>query len=203
MEPVRVKVCGLTRVEDALTAERLGAWALGFVFAPSKRRVTPEQAAAIGARLGPFVARVGVFVDAPPDEVLAVAERARLSAVQLHGDEPPEWAEALRRRLPVIKAVRLAGPPDPALAAYPADALLVDGPRPGSGEAYDWGWIEPLADHPRLIVAGGLSPERLPGLFARVCPYAVDVSSGVESAPGAKDPARLAAFLQAARRGCG
>ncbi|XOB98468.1 phosphoribosylanthranilate isomerase [Deinococcota bacterium DY0809b] len=203
MEPVRTKVCGLTRTEDALAAERLGAWAVGFVFAPSKRRVTPEQAAAIGARLGPFVVRVGVFVDAPPAEVLEVARRARLSAVQLHGEEPPEWAEALRRRLPVIKAVRLAGPPDPALAAYPADALLVDGPRPGSGEAYDWGWLEPLADHPRLIVAGGLTPERLLELFARVCPYAVDVSSGVEAAPGVKDPQRLAAFLQAARRGCG
>ncbi|WP_456414290.1 phosphoribosylanthranilate isomerase [Oceanithermus profundus] len=203
MEPVRAKVCGLTRAEDALAAERLGAWAVGFVFAPSKRRVTPEQAAAIGARLGPFVARVGVFVDAPPAEVLEVARRARLSAVQLHGEEPPEWAEALRRHLPVIKAVRLAGPPDPALVAYPADALLVDGPRPGSGEAYDWGWLEPLADHPRLIVAGGLTPERLPELFARVCPYAVDVSSGVESAPGVKDEARMRAFLQRVRRGCG
>ncbi|ADR37647.1 phosphoribosylanthranilate isomerase [Oceanithermus profundus DSM 14977] len=203
MEPVRAKVCGLTRAEDALAAERLGAWAVGFVFAPSKRRVTPEQAAAIGARLGPFVARVGVFVDAPPAEVLEVARRARLSAVQLHGEEPPEWAEALRRHLPVIKAVRLAGPPDPALVAYPADALLVDGPRPGSGEAYDWGWLEPLADHPRLIVAGGLTPERLPELFTRVCPYAVDVSSGVESAPGVKDEARMRAFLQRVRRGCG
>nr|WP_041554916.1 phosphoribosylanthranilate isomerase [Oceanithermus profundus] len=200
---MRAKVCGLTRAEDALAAERLGAWAVGFVFAPSKRRVTPEQAAAIGARLGPFVARVGVFVDAPPAEVLEVARRARLSAVQLHGEEPPEWAEALRRHLPVIKAVRLAGPPDPALVAYPADALLVDGPRPGSGEAYDWGWLEPLADHPRLIVAGGLTPERLPELFTRVCPYAVDVSSGVESAPGVKDEARMRAFLQRVRRGCG
>ena len=203
MEPVRAKVCGLTRAEDALAAERLGAWAVGFVFAPSKRRVTPEQAAAIGARLGPFVTRVGVFVDAPPEEVLAVVRTARLGAVQLHGSEPPEWAEALRRHLPVIKAVRLSGPPDPALLAYPADALLADGRRPGSGEAYDWGWLEPLADHPRLIVAGGLSPERLPELFARLCPYAVDVSSGVESAPGVKDEARLRAFLQRVRRGCG
>ncbi len=203
MRTVRTKVCGITREADARAAERLGVWALGFVFAPSKRRVTPEQAAAIGARLGPFVARVGVFVDAPPGEVLEVARRARLSAVQLHGDEPPEWAEELRRHLPVIKAVRLSGPPGPELAAYPADALLVDGPRPGSGEAYDWSWLEPLTDRPRLIVAGGLTPERLPELFARVCPYAVDVSSGVEAAPGIKDPARLEAFLQAARRGCG
>ncbi len=203
MHAVRTKVCGITREEDALAAEQLGAWALGFVFAPSKRRVEPETAAAIGAVLGPFVVRVGVFVDAPPGEVLEVARRARLSAVQLHGDEPPEWAEELRRHLPVIKAVRLSGPPESELAAYPADALLVDGLRPGSGEAYDWSWLEPLADHPRLIVAGGLTPERLPELFTRVCPYAVDVSSGVEATPGIKDPARLEAFLQAARRGCG
>jgi phosphoribosylanthranilate isomerase len=149
------------------------------------------------------VARVRVFVDADPAEVLAVAREARLTAVQLHGDEPPAWAAELRRHLPVIKAVRLSGPPEPELTAYPADALLVDGPRPGSGEAYDWGWLEPLVDHPRLIVAGGLTAGRLPGLFARLCPYAVDVSSGVESAPGRKDAARLRAFLQAARRGCG
>ncbi|HGY09805.1 MAG TPA: phosphoribosylanthranilate isomerase [Oceanithermus profundus] len=203
MRPVRVKVCGLTRIEDALAAERLGAWALGFVFARSKRRVTPERAAAIARRLGPFVTRVGVFVNAEPKTVLDVARRARLSAVQLHGDEPPEWAEALRLHLPVIKAFRLDGPADPAWLDYPADALLVDGADPGSGQPYDPAWLTPLADHPHLIVAGGLTPERLPGLFERLCPYAVDVSSGVERRPGVKDPGRVALFLQAASAGCG
>lgn len=203
MEPVRAKVCGLTRAEDALAAERLGAWAVGFVFAPSKRRVTPAQAAAIGARLGPFVTRVGVFVDTEPDEVLAVARAARLDAVQLHGSEPPQWAERIGTRLPVIKAFRLQGPADPAWRSYPASAILVDGAVPGSGRPYDPAWLEPLKDHPRLIVAGGLTPERLSELFARLCPYAVDVSSGVESAPGVKDPARMRAFLQRVRRACG
>ncbi len=203
MEPVRVKVCGLTRAEDALAAERLGAWAVGFVFAPSKRRVAPEQAAAVGARLGPFVTRVGVFVDTDPDEVLAVARTARLGAVQLHGAEPPEWAERIGARLPVIKAFRLSGPADPAWRTYPASAILLDGAAPGSGRPYDPAWLEPLAGHPRLIVAGGLSPERLPELFARLCPYAVDVSSGVERRPGVKDPDRLARFLEAAAAGCG
>ncbi|AEB10890.1 phosphoribosylanthranilate isomerase [Marinithermus hydrothermalis] len=199
---MRVKICGITRLEDALEAERLGAWAVGFVFAPSKRRVTPEQAAAISRELGPFVRRVGVFVDTPPEEVLEVVRAARLDAVQLHGDEPPEWSEALRARLPVIKAVRLEGPPDPAVLEYPADALLVDGPRPGSGEAYDWAWLEPLARHPRLIVAGGLHPETLPRLLRRFRPYGVDVSSGVEVRPGVKDWGRMAAFLRAVRA-CG
>ncbi len=200
---VRVKVCGITRLEDALTAERLGAWAVGFVFAPSKRRIEPGVAAKIGSRLGPFVSRVGVFVDADPEEVLAVAAKARLSVLQLHGNEPPEWAERLRKYLPVVKAFRLSARADPGWRDYPADAILLDGAVPGSGRSYDPAWLEPLADHPRLIVAGGLTPERLPELFAHLCPYAVDVSSGVESVPGIKNESRLRAFLQAARRGCG
>ncbi len=184
-------------------AERLGAWALGFVFAPSKRRVEPDQAAAIARRLGPFAARVGVFVDSEPEEVLRVARRAGLTALQLHGSEPPEWAAALRRHLPVIKAFRLSGPADPAWLEYPADAILVDGATPGSGKPYQPEWLGPLWSHPRLIVAGGLTAERLGELYAYGCPYAVDVSSGVESSPGRKDAQKLKAFLQASARGCG
>ncbi|WP_457638056.1 phosphoribosylanthranilate isomerase [Oceanithermus sp.] len=193
----------MTRPEDLRAAEELGVWAVGFVFASSKRQVSAERAAELGRVLGPFVTRVGVFVDSPPEEVLRVAETARLSAVQLHGNEPPEWAEKLSRWLPVIKAVRLQGPASPDWLDYPADALLVDGPVPGSGKPYDPGWLEPLWQHPRLIIAGGLTPERLPELFRYGCPYAVDVSSGVESAPGVKDAGRMAAFIQAARAACG
>ena len=195
---VRTKICGMTRAEDLRRAEELGVWAVGFVFAPSKRQVTPEQAARLGRALGPFVSRVGVFVNAPPAEVLQTAHTARLSAVQLHGDEPPEWAEEVAARVPVIKAVRLSGPADPAWLDYPASALLVDGAVPGSGKPYDPAWLEPLWRHPRLIVAGGLTPERLPELFAYGCPYAVDVSSGVEEAPGRKSAELMAAFLRAA-----
>ncbi len=200
---VKTKICGMTRVEDVRTAEELGVWAVGFVFAPSKRQVSAEQAAELGRGLGPFVSRVGVFVDSPPEEVLHIARAARLSAVQLHGNEPPEWAEEIGRWLPVIKAVRLTGPAEAAWLDYPASALLVDGAVPGSGKPYDPVWLEPLWQHPRLIVAGGLTPERLPELFDHGCPYAVDVSSGVEAVPGVKDAGKMAAFVQAAKVACG
>jgi len=200
---VRTKICGMTRAEDLRIAEELGVWAVGFVFAPSKRQVSAERAAELGRALGPFVGRVGVFVDSPPEEVLRIARTARLSAVQLHGSEPPEWAEELGRWLPVIKAVRLTGPAEAAWLNYPASALLVDGAVPGSGKPYDPAWLEPLWKHPRLIVAGGLTPERLPELFSHGCPYAVDVSSGVEAAPGVKDADKMAAFVQAANKACG
>ncbi len=182
--------------------EALGVHAVGFVFAPSRRRVTPEEAAGIAAALGPMVARVGVFVDAPPEEVLEVAEAARLTALQLHGDEPPQVARRLGRRYPVIKAFRVRGAPDPAMFRYPADALLLDGPRPGSGTAFDWGWLASVPAGARVVVAGGLTPENVCGLLQRFRPYAVDVSSGVEARPGVKDRDRVRAFLRAVE-GCG
>ena len=200
---VKTKICGMTREEDLQRAEELGVWAIGFVFAASKRQISAERAAELGRVLGPFTSRVGVFVDSPPEEVLRVAEVARLSAVQLHGNEPKQWAEEVGRWLPVIKAVRLTGPADPAWLNYPASALLVDGAVPGSGKPYDPSWLEPLWRHPRLIVAGGLTPNRLPELFDHGCPYAVDVSSGVEAAPGIKDANKMASFIQAARGACG
>jgi len=200
---VRTKICGMTRKEDVRLAEELGVWAVGFVFARSKRQIAPRKAAELGRTLGPFVGRVGVFVDSPPEEVLRVARAARLSTVQLHGGEPPEWAEEIGRWLPVIKAVRLTGPANPTWLDYPASALLVDGAVPGSGKPYDPSWLEPLWRHPRLIVAGGLTPERLPELFSHGCPYAVDVSSGVEEVPGVKDADKMAAFVRAAASGCG
>lgn len=155
---MRVKICGITRLEDALLAEALGAFALGFVLAPgSRRRIAPEAARAIGEALGPFVVRVGVFRDQPPEEVLRLMEEARLQVAQLHGEEPPEWAEAVGRFYPVIKAFPLEGPARPEWADYPAQALLLDGKRPGSGEAYPRAWAKPLlATGRRVILAGGL-----------------------------------------------
>jgi len=182
--------------------DALGVDAVGFVFAPSKRRVTPEQAAALSKALGPFVARVGVFVNEDPGRVLEIAEEVRLEAVQLHGHEPPEQARRLARRLPVIKAFKLHGPPDPALFSYPADAYLLDGPRPGSGQAFDWSWLAGVPRDARIIVAGGLRPENVCELLQRVSPYAVDTSSGVERAPGVKDRDLVGAFLRAVER-CG
>ena len=171
--------------------------ALGFVFAPSPRRVSPERAAAIASELGPFVARVGVFVNAGLEEILATAETAGLTAIQLHGDEPPELAAALSGRYPVIKAFRLREGVPPGALDYPASALLLDGPRPGSGRAFDWDWLGDLPPGRRVIVAGGLTPENVCSLLHRYRPYGVDTSSGVESAPGVKDWRRIAAFVRA------
>lgn len=194
---VKAKICGITRLEDALLAEQWGAWAVGFILVPGSRRYRPpEHYAPISRALGPFITRVGVFQDTPPEAVLEAMQAACLQVVQLHGNEPPEWAEALRRHFPVIKAFRLSAPADPRLADYPADALMLDGTSPGSGQGYPLAWIEPLRHHPRLIVAGGLNPENLGPVLA-LRPYAVDVSSGVEEAPGLKSPDKLRAFLQA------
>ncbi|TBH17648.1 phosphoribosylanthranilate isomerase [Thermus thermamylovorans] len=202
---VRVKICGLTRLEDALLAEALGAHALGFVLAPgSKRRISPETARTISEALGPFVVRVGVFRDQGPEEVLKLMEAARLQVAQLHGAEPPEWAERVGRFFPVVKAFSLEGPARPEWAAYPAQALLLDGKAPGSGEGYPRAWARPLLETgARVILAGGLTPENL-GEVLPLKPYALDLASGVEEAPGVKSPARLRALfarLEAWNRG--
>lgn len=191
----RAKICGLTRLEDALLAEELGAWALGFILAPGTRRyLEPAQIRPIAEALGPLVVRVGVFVDTPPEGVLAQMQTARLQVAQLHGAEPPEWAEHIRRFFPVIKAFKLSGPASPEWLSYPADALMVDGVSAGSGQSYPLDWIAPLRPHPRLIIAGGLTPHNLQPVLD-LKPYAVDVSSGVEAAPRLKDPLKLRQFL--------
>lgn len=192
---VRAKICGITRQKDALLAEQLGSWALGFILAPGTRRyLEPAQISPIAQALGPFMVRVGVFVDAQPETVLRQMETARLQVAQLHGKEPPEWSAQVRKFFPVIKAIKLTGPARPEWVNYPADALLVDGVNPGSGQSYPLDWTTPLRHHPRLIIAGGLSPENLkPALDLQ--PYAVDVSSGVEGRPGLKDPLKLRQFL--------
>ncbi|GGN05889.1 N-(5'-phosphoribosyl)anthranilate isomerase [Thermus composti] len=193
---MRVKVCGITRLEDALLAEELGAYALGFVLAPgSKRRILPEAARRISEALGPFVVRVGVFRDQPPGEVLRLMERARLQVAQLHGEEPPEWALAVGRFFPVIKAFALEGPAKAAWADYPAWALLLDGKLPGSGKPYPREWAQPLLKTgKRVILAGGITPENLGEVLA-LRPYALDLASGVEAAPGVKDPEKLRALF--------
>jgi len=193
---IRVKICGLTRLEDALLAEVLGAYALGFVLAPgSKRRISPEAARTISAALGPLVVRVGVFRDQEPEEVLALMEKARLQVAQLHGSEPPEWAERVGRFYPVVKAFALEGPARPEWADYPASALLLDGKAPGSGEGYPRAWALPLLQTgKRVILAGGITPENL-GEVLSLRPYAIDLASGVEEAPGVKSQAKLKALF--------
>lgn len=202
---MRVKICGVTRTQDALCAERAGADAIGLIFAEgSRRRVSLEQAAAIGAALGPFITRVGVFIDAPLEVVLEAVAAADLQAVQLHGSEDAAYAERLRERLggrvQVIKAVAV-GPGFRAAdwRGFPAHALLVDGLVPGSGEPFDWERASGLGEWGRLILAGGLTPENVAAGIRAFRPYGVDVASGVEAGPGIKDPARVQEFVHAAR----
>jgi phosphoribosylanthranilate isomerase len=198
---VRVKICGITRAEDALVAERAGADAIGMIFAErSRRRVDLGAAADIVADLGPFVTRVGVFVDAPLDAVRAAVKRLKLGAVQLHGNEPAAYAAALRGEVMVVRAMPFEPDLTPAsVDAYPADAFLLDAPTPGSGRPFAWSDAEAWRGHPRLVLAGGLDPTTVAAGVRALRPYAVDVASGVESEPGIKDAERVQAFVRAVR----
>lgn len=198
---MRVKICGLTLPEDALAAEAAGADAVGLIFAPaSKRRVSLEQAREVIAPLGPFIARVGVFVDAPLEEVLETARQIRLSAVQLHGNEDADYAAAVRAERQVIKALRFHEGLEPDdYADYPADALFLDGVKPGSGEVFSWAAATAWVGYPKLVLAGGLTPETVASGIRALRPYTVDVASGVEVRPGRKDHAKIAAFVRAAK----
>jgi len=202
MSVVRVKICGITRAEDALAAARLGADALGFNFWPgSKRFVAPAAARAIVARLPPFVVPVGVFVNQPEEEILAVARETGVRVLQLHGDEPP--ALCARLPLPVVKAIRVDAVRSlSALASYEVAAFLLDTPSRGfggSGAPFDWSLAEGVSEVAPVILAGGLTPENVAEAIRAVRPYAVDVAGGVESAPGVKDLARLARFIATAK----
>ena len=202
MTPVRIKICGVTRAEDALAAVRLGADALGFNFWPgSKRHVTPAAARAIIARLPPFVTPVGVFVNQTEGEMRAIAAESGIQVFQLHGDEPPELCARLP--MPVVKAI----PVDQVralsrLLSYEVAAFLLDTPSRGyggSGEPFDWSLAEGVSEVAPVILAGGLTPENVAAAVRAVRPYAVDVASGVESSPGVKDMARMSRFFAAVR----
>lgn len=201
----RVKICGITRPEDALAAVAAGADAIGLVFyAPSPRAVTAEQAAAIAEQVAPFVTLTGLFVDAPETEVRAVLESVPLELLQFHGQETPVYCAQFKRRY--IKAVSMQTAEDlPRAATRYADAcgLLLDTYHPaqpgGTGECFNWEWVPPDYERP-LILAGGLTPDNVGAAVTQVRPYAVDVSSGVEQAKGIKDAAKMNAFIQEVRR---
>ena len=199
---VRVKICGITRLEDALLAARLGADALGFNLWPgSKRHVPADAVRAIVDRLPPFVTPVGVFVNQPPGEVRATASRAGVAAVQLHGDEPPQDCDACP--LPVIKAIRMVGPESQSqLARYRVQGFLLDAPSPGfggSGTTFDWSLARFAAERATVLLAGGLTPENVAEAIRAVRPWGVDVASGVERSPGVKDPDKMARFIARAK----
>lgn len=197
----RVKICGITRAEDALAAARAGADAIGLVFyAKSPRAVSVARAGEIVAALPPFVAAVGLFVDADADEIRAVINAVPLALLQFHGDEPADACRAFR--LPYIKAIRLRAGDDLAVRARPygdAAAILADayleGIPGGTGRTLDWSGLPPRLSRP-LILAGGLTPDNVAVAVEQVRPWAVDVSGGVEAAPGVKDAAKIAAFIR-------
>jgi len=201
-----VKVCGVTRLEDALLAAELGVWAVGVNFWPgSPRRVDADTATEIAAALKRRVEVVGLFVNAALDEVAATADAVGLTMLQLHGDEGPAFcAEAARRTgCRVIKAVRIDTAADVrALGAFHTDYHLLDahveGLRGGTGEPFDWALARSHTGAAPVIVGGGLTAENVGEAIAGTAPFAVDVASGVESAPGIKDPERVRAFVAAA-----
>lgn len=195
-----IKVCGITNEQDALLAVALGADALGFVFAPSPRQISPALAREIVKRLPPETVTVGVFRNETPSRVIEVVNEARLQGAQLHGHETPAMtAEVATDIRFVIKAV-VAGSQDAAQANnFASDAILVDGLHPGSGHAYDWDLLQDLPTDIRLMLSGGLTPENVAAGILQVQPWGVDVSSGVEKAPGLKDAVRMRHFITNAR----
>ena len=199
---LRVKVCGIRRLEDALLAGELGAWAVGFVFWPgSPRFIDPYRAKRISAALPPWLVPVGVFVDQSSDHITHVASLVRLGAVQLHGNEPSEMVERLPHR--VIKSVAVTPSFDPsAVDAVPARAaVLLDAHDPerhgGTGIAVDWSRAAAAARRRPVLLAGGLRPENVRTAVDTVRPFGIDVSSGVEASPGVKDAGRLRALFAA------
>jgi len=200
----RVKICGITREQDAEAAVEFGADAIGFVFyEPSPRYVTIERAAAIATRLPPFVTTVALFVNAEPDLIAGVVDGVEVDLLQFHGNECVEYCA--RHRRPWIRAVRVK--PETDLQAAQTEfasgrGLLLDAYRPGvpggTGETFDWERI-PSELAPRIVLAGGLDARNVGDAVRRVRPFAVDVSGGVESGKGIKDPRKIKAFIEEVR----
>ena len=200
---VFVKICGITSEEDALLAVAMGADAVGFIFAPSKRQISPVVARDIAKRLPPEILTVGVFRDEAPKRVVEIVNSAGLRAAQLHGHESASTSQWIHERVRYVIQGFTAGDPNLARAdEYGADAILVDSQRPGSGQLFDWSLAKGLPEGHRIIMAGGLAPENVRAAIERVGPWGVDVATGVEKAggdPGEKDARKVKAFIDAAR----
>ncbi|MGI9601635.1 MAG: phosphoribosylanthranilate isomerase [Acidimicrobiales bacterium] len=195
-----VKICGITSEADALLAVAMGADAVGFVFAPSPRQVSATAVHDITRRLPPDVLTVGVFRNDAPDRVIKLVDQAGLKAAQLHGYETAEDTQAVKERVRIVFKAFPAG--DPAIERFDdfgADVLLVDAKNPGSGQVFDWSLVDAAPDRSRLLLAGGLHPGNVAQAIEQVSPWGVDVSTGVEKAPGQKDPVRVKAFIANAK----
>jgi phosphoribosylanthranilate isomerase len=196
-----VKICGITRLEDAQAAVDAGANALGFVFWPkSPRAIDAQRARSIVAALPTQVTAIGVFVDQPADEVNEIARRVGLGAIQLHGGERDDYVRVMTR--PVIKAVAVTGDDAPDVDVWPSIVtVLLDVHDPvkkgGTGRTIDWTTAAAIARRRNVVLAGGLTPENVAAAIARVQPYGIDVSSGVEVSPGIKDHQRIKALFEA------
>lgn len=204
---MHVKICGITRPEDAELATSLGAWAIGLIFhAPSPRAVEVETAAQIGSEYKRTAEVAGVFVNRPLDEVAELADVCSLSMIQLHGDEGPVYAAELRRRtgLKIMKSARVRNAADlQALNAFrQVDYHLVDAHHPelfgGTGGTFDWQLLRGRRSKVPLVLSGGLTPENVAEAIRATHPWAVDSASGTEASPGVKDPAKVEAFIRAA-----
>lgn len=205
---IKIKICGITNLEDATIAATLGADAIGFNFYHgSKRYISPSEAALIIEKTAMLGEKVGVFVNSSVEEIIEIEDLTHLDAIQLHGDESPEFIDQLRLEsdATIIKAVRIGPDFDPnTVLQYEADAILLDayseGGRGGTGLTIDWSIAKQVAELvDQLYLAGGLTPANVAEAINAVRPYAVDVASGVESSPGIKDRAKVEAFIAAVR----
>lgn len=206
---VRVKICGITNLKDAMAACEYGADALGFIFyEKSPRYITPASVISIIKELPPFISKVGVFVNEPVEKVRQIKVLTGIDVVQLHGDETPEMCDSVGDE--VIKAFkvgeegRLFGSRGFDISRYKVSAYLLDtykvGLHGGTGETFDWDIAIEAKEFGRLILAGGLTPENISEAVKKVRPYAVDVASGVEKSPGIKDLKKVKEFVERAKR---
>jgi phosphoribosylanthranilate isomerase len=197
---VFVKICGITTEEDALFAVAMGADAIGFVFAPSTRQVVAAHVARITPRLPPEILTVGVFRDDHPEHVVEVVFNAGLKAAQLHGHETHDDIVFVASHVRHVFKAYPAESPDLARAgSLPVEAILIDAPLPGSGKVFDWRLAERVPAGKRIILAGGLGPANVAEAIRQVRPWGVDASTELEAAPGRKDPAKVLAFIKAAK----
>jgi phosphoribosylanthranilate isomerase len=195
-----VKVCGITNEDDALLAVAMGADALGFIFAPSPRQVAAQQVFDITRRLPPEILTVGVFRDEHPSRVIKLVHQAGLKAAQLHGNETPAQAIEVAANVRWMIKAFAAGSPQLARAdQYGTDLILVDAPSPGSGKVFNWDLAAEAPNGVRVILAGGLTADNVAEAIGVVEPWGVDVSTGVESAPGRKDALKVKRFIDNAR----
>ena len=207
---VKVKICGITNIDDAAAAASFGADALGFIFwEKSPRYIKVDSVARIISELPPFITKVGVFVNETLDNIKRTAQEARLDCVQLHGDETVEFASMVRAatNLSIIKVVRVKDALDiDGIERYRASAYLLDTFNPkamgGTGEVFDWDIAIEAKKKGRIILSGGLNPDNIADAVKRVEPYAVDVGSGVELRPGKKDHEKIKSFIEKAKKSC-